>query len=159
MILGKSLNIFSIKMGIMASMTLQGYCEYHTGSWRWKNLNCKVHPVIIDIIDGYSITALDALLAAPYLQYHVQTVLAPACCSSLFTSPTLLETKGDHSVLGVHFIIFIPGPLLMVSPVCIEWSSTICASADLDNTSLGGFFYNNFIEVHCIPSNLPIFSV
>lgn len=105
------------------------------------------------------VTALDALWAALYLQYHVQTVLAPACCSSLSTSPTLLETKGDHSVLRVHFIIFIPAPLLLVSPVCIEWSSTICASADLGNTSLGGFVKNNVIEVHCIPTNLPIFSV
>lgn len=156
MILGRSLNIFSIKMGIMASMTLQGYCDYHSGSWRWKNLDRKaVQPVIIDSIDGYSSHCLRCPLGCP---------LPPVSCpdrsgSSLSTSPTLLETKGDHSVLRVHFIIFIPAPLLLVSPVCIEWSSAICASADLGNTSLGGFVKNNVIEVHCIPTNLPIFSV
>lgn len=51
-------------------------------------------------------------------------LLAPAYCSSLFTPLALLETKGDHSVLEVLFIIFIPGSLFLVSPVCKEYLSS-----------------------------------
>lgn len=52
------------------------------------------------------------------------SLLAPACCSGLFTPPALLETKGDHSVLEVLFISFVPGPLFLVSPVCKEYLSS-----------------------------------
>lgn len=67
-------------------------------------------------------TAFNALWAA--LCLPTVALLAPAYCSSLFTPLALLETKGDHSVLEVLFIIFIPGPLFLVSPVCKEYLSS-----------------------------------
>lgn len=119
MILGKSLNILSIKMGVMTSMTLPAYCETHTGSWRWKNLNCEVQTVIKGIvIDGYRRHCLPCPLSAK----HVPS--GSSLLFRLFTPPALLETKGDHSVLEVLFIIFVPGPLFLVSPVCKEHLSS-----------------------------------
>lgn len=47
-VLGKSLNILSINMGLMAPVPLQGSCENHKGWWLWKNLNGKVHPLLMD---------------------------------------------------------------------------------------------------------------
>lgn len=120
--LDKSLNIFSITMEVMAPMTLQGCCENLIGQWIWKNLNCKMHPVLINYDYRWLLWSRPYIptSAALCLCYRVQTILALACCSSLFpTSTTLLGPQGSH-LLEFASYIFIPEPLLLLSPIRMQ---------------------------------------
>lgn len=90
MILGKSLNILSIKMGVVTSMTLPAYCETHTGSWRRKNLNCEVHTVIRGITDGYRRRCVRCPLGCPLSAY-----CGPSGSSLLFQSLHTTCTLGN----------------------------------------------------------------
>lgn len=90
MILGKLLNILSIKMGVMTSMTLPAYCETHTGSWRRKNLNCEVHTVIRGVIDDYRRYCLQCPLGCPLPAY-----CGPSGSSLLFQSLHTTCTLGN----------------------------------------------------------------